>query len=57
MNEKITLKFRKNGPILVYRGSELVAALCRCGNSTKKPYCSGAHKEVGFQADEHTLEL
>jgi uncharacterized Fe-S cluster protein YjdI len=27
-----------------------VIALCRCGCSTTKPFCSGMHKEVGFDS-------
>jgi CDGSH-type Zn-finger protein len=27
-------------------------ALCRCGHSTNKPYCTGTHAEVGFVGTE-----
>jgi len=26
-------------------------ALCRCGHSTNKPFCSGTHRETGFEAE------
>ncbi len=31
--------------------SETVA-LCRCGLSSEKPFCTGAHRDGGFQAAE-----
>jgi CDGSH-type Zn-finger protein len=27
-------------------------ALCRCGHSSKKPFCDGTHRTVSFQASE-----
>ena len=51
----------KNGPLLVKGGVTLkdsdgneitlekdVYALCRCGSSSNKPFCDGAHKSCGF---------
>ena len=62
----ITIKVRQNGPyriegddvtVVDWNGQpyEIVKrpiALCRCGASTKKPFCDGTHSKVGFQAAE-----
>ncbi|MCF7803111.1 MAG: CDGSH iron-sulfur domain-containing protein [Candidatus Marinimicrobia bacterium] len=54
----------KNGPYLVknaekvtdHEGNEYeiddTIALCRCGQSSDKPFCDGTHKDVGFTAEE-----
>jgi CDGSH-type Zn-finger protein/uncharacterized Fe-S cluster protein YjdI len=60
-----TLKVGKapNGPLLLNGNFTIVAAsgrqawkgtkaaLCRCGQSKNKPFCDGAHKAAGFEAD------
>jgi CDGSH-type Zn-finger protein/uncharacterized membrane protein YozB (DUF420 family) len=55
-----TIEVRKNGPYRVRgpvrlrdsRGEDVpvggTIALCRCGNSSKKPFCDGTHKKTGF---------
>lgn len=59
----LTIRRAPNGPLLVsgnltiLSGSGRVAwkgtnaALCRCGLSQNKPFCDGAHKAGGFEAD------
>jgi CDGSH-type Zn-finger protein len=53
---------RPNGPYVVTGAIELRdtngnafatqerTVLCRCGASTKKPFCDGTHSKIGFQA-------
>lgn len=59
----LTVTPRPNGPLLVEGNLEICSgtghtvnrvtktALCRCGQSSNKPYCDGTHAKVGFTAD------
>ena len=47
---KILVKSAENGPNLVVVDGKTIAALCRCGQSSNKPHCDGAHAKVGFKA-------
>jgi CDGSH-type Zn-finger protein len=63
----VTITVRNNGPYLVSGAVELrdadgnaypakeTMALCRCGASTKKPFCDGTHSKQGFQAAERAV--
>src|ERR1700712_1736011 len=58
----VTIEARPNGPYIVNGTIELRdtngnvlptqarVVLCRCGASTKKPFCDGTHSKVGFEA-------
>ena len=63
----VTIKVLPNGPLLVEGEIELIdlhgnqfpvstdkpaTALCRCGHSANRPFCDGAHKAAGFEAEE-----
>lgn len=63
----VTIRCRPNGPFLVEGTVTLVDhegkpfpldpskpafALCRCGQSARRPFCDGTHKTVGFQSAE-----
>ncbi len=63
----ITIRMRPDGPLVIdgpfklidSRGNEFelptskpVVALCRCGQSSNRPFCDGTHKTCGFISDE-----
>jgi len=43
----------QKGPI----ETEETIALCRCGESSNKPYCDGTHTKIGFSADNTEQHL
>lgn len=61
-----TIRLRQNGPYVIesedvrvidWNGEEYSIdrrpiALCRCGASTRKPFCDGTHAKIGFHAAE-----
>jgi CDGSH iron-sulfur domain-containing protein 3 len=62
----VTIKVRENGPYLVdgddikvidwngheYPLAKIPFALCRCGQSHRRPFCDGTHRSCAFQAAE-----
>ena len=58
----VTITIRDNGPILVRGGATVsdgegkswevkdTVALCRCGQSSNKPFCDGTHNTCGFES-------
>jgi 3-phenylpropionate/trans-cinnamate dioxygenase ferredoxin subunit len=47
---RVEIKSTENGPNLVLVDGKTFAALCRCGGSSKKPYCDGTHARIKFVA-------
>ncbi|MEJ5263154.1 MAG: CDGSH iron-sulfur domain-containing protein [Ignavibacterium sp.] len=37
--------------------SQKVIALCRCGQSSNKPFCDGSHKKCEFKGEVVELEV
>lgn len=66
---EVRIKVFENGPLVVKGPIHLVDAdgtdydvseqrivkLCRCGASTDKPFCDGAHSRLGFEAAERAV--
>lgn len=61
MSDGVTITVNDNGPYMIEGPCRVTDAegavwdvagpkvwLCRCGASTNKPFCDGAHKEAGF---------
>jgi CDGSH-type Zn-finger protein len=65
----VTILARHNGPFVVEGPIRLIDAdgnefpvvagkkvsLCRCGASTRKPFCDGTHSKIGFDAAERAV--
>ncbi|MEI8105606.1 MAG: CDGSH iron-sulfur domain-containing protein [Actinomycetes bacterium] len=62
----VTIQPKEHGPYLIRGAVKLidawgeeydlggrdVIALCRCGNSSSKPFCDGSHMILAFEAGE-----
>lgn len=61
MNSLLKVQVIPNGPLKVegmlevelpdgtVETKEKTTFLCRCGHSSRKPYCDGAHRKMDFQ--------
>jgi CDGSH-type Zn-finger protein len=72
MAEDTKVVVRNNGPLRVEGDNITIAdetgkvwglagrkivSLCRCGNSSNKPFCDGSHNRVGFLSECSASEL
>ncbi len=64
---EVTVRMRDDGPLIVEGPIQLLdgagqgftldaskpsVALCRCGQSLRRPFCDGSHRECGFASAE-----
>ncbi len=67
---QVTIRLRDHGPLVVEGPVTVVdaeghafasdstkpaIALCRCGHSSRKPFCDGSHRAHNFQSAERAL--
>ncbi|GAB3800787.1 CDGSH iron-sulfur domain-containing protein [Virgibacillus kimchii] len=62
MSQKPRIKVNDHGSLRITGEVELVDkegnffetkksfSLCRCGNSSNKPFCDGTHRKIGFKS-------
>ncbi|WP_164214709.1 CDGSH iron-sulfur domain-containing protein [Virgibacillus sp. YIM 98842] len=62
LDHKAQIKVNDNGSLRITGDVELVDkegnsyqtkksfSLCRCGNSSNKPFCDGTHRKIGFES-------
>lgn len=66
---ELKLRARQDGPWMLPGPAECIMAeaqqtiagetvyLCRCGASSRKPFCDGSHRRIGFEAPAAELIL
>lgn len=66
----VTIRCRKDGPLIVTGDVTLTdhegnaydtsgrenVALCRCGETRKRPFCDGTHRQSGWKASENVRD-
>lgn len=70
MSEPVTIRIVNDGPLQVtgdfrlvdHDGNEIPTvpgkriSLCRCGGSTKKPFCDATHSKIGFRGAQQAVQ-